>query len=251
MKKLTYLIITTITAILFIFVACKKEKEATISAQELSEKITIEGASRIKGNIPVPDGGEYGTSIEIYTDEIIVEENKTSFDVTFEGIEDKKIAYFKVDGSDDYFELELDEYGSIASRISDLIKEEQKYIGFCIFPGTPVQRQVTVQFCKIPKNKTKAEAKANKQNWCTPKNIKFQCIYNKTGNCSEADIQAATNKLISLTTTFQNNPTNSNCNAVKAAAMQLLQQMKNCNIDDASLTQAANAWNGVDCSLLN
>ncbi|MEZ4878531.1 MAG: hypothetical protein R2801_00010 [Chitinophagales bacterium] len=247
MKKVTYLMFVAILASISLFAACKKEKNA-VSSQELSNNISIDGAKRIKGDIPVPNEGEYGLSLDISTEEINIDEENTSFEVAFEKLNSDKIAFFKVEGADDYFELELDENGSPVARISDIIKEEQKYIGLCVFPYRPVTKQVIVQFCKKDKNKTKEEAKANKQNYCTPKKISFNCI-SKTGKCNDKVINDLANKLISASSTFQNNPTGSNCNAVKSVALQLLQEMKSCGYDNnSSYYQAAKAWEDLDCS---
>lgn len=249
MKKMTYLIFVAIIASVSLFPACNKEKNA-VTSQELSNNISIDGAKRIKGDIPVPNEGEYGLNLSISTEEITIDEENTSFEVAFEKLDSDKIAFFKVEGADDYFELELDENGYPLARISDIIKEEQKYRGFCIFPYKPVYKQVILQFCKKDKNKTKEEAKANKKNYCTPKKISFNCI-SKTGKCNDKAINDIANKLISASSIFQNNPTESNCNAVKSVALQLLQEIKNCDYDkNSSYYQVAKAWEDIDCSIL-
>jgi hypothetical protein len=179
MKKTNLLIwITTLVAI-SLLASCKKEENTIVisDAKSLNEILFIEGAKRIKGDIPVPSSGIFGDDLENATTEIIFSNSNGSFEVQFEYPDEEKIVFFKVDGTEDYFELTLKNDGSIAQKIE---KMENK-ITLCCFcaqpakfnnpPGNPGKYPATLQTCKLEKGKTKEESLKNKNNWSPPKKI--------------------------------------------------------------------------------
>ncbi|WP_192822242.1 hypothetical protein [Rufibacter sp. LB8] len=64
-------------------------------------------------------------------------------------------------------------------------------------------------------------------------------------DCS-VELQEAADIMQRRSTTFNQNPTAANCNALKQSALDVIEKARKCN--DANWEQAAQAWRNVDCS---
>lgn len=178
MKKTNLLIwITTLVAI-SLLASCKKEENTIVisDAKSFNEILFIEGAKRIKGDIPIPSSGIFGDDLENATTEIIFSNSNGSFEVQFEYPDEEKIVFFKVDGTEDYFELTLKNDGSLVQRKNNFYNKFYLCCSNCNNPQDKIrfERQMyyaTLQTCTLEKGKTREESLKNKNNWSPPKKI--------------------------------------------------------------------------------
>lgn len=162
--------------------SCKKEKEEDAiiisDAKSLNDNLHIEGAIRVKGNIPEPIDGIYGGNLEGLTSDVVMSDANPSLEIEFQYPDSEKIVFFKIDGTDDYFEFTMNNEGKTNQKMIDV---NNRFMMLCCIPphcnvkfkNSP-KFLAKVQTCKLQKGKTKAESLADKRNWCPPRKINIQ-----------------------------------------------------------------------------
>lgn len=162
---------------------CKKDADNNVSGGSLitdmnglNSNLYIEGAIRMKGDIPVPSSGTYGGEMELLTTDVVLSDDQLSFEIKMQI--DSSVIFFKIDGTEDYFELVLDRNGKAVQRGSDFRKQEVGLKGICCLPpctwpprfNNPAGK-ATIQTCRLQPGKTKKESLSSRQNWCSPRKI--------------------------------------------------------------------------------
>jgi hypothetical protein len=159
-------------------------------ASTLAAALIIDGAVVKEGNIPAPSSGNYGQTLEITTPEIILTSGN-SFDMEIKTNSNAKILFIKIDGTDKYFQVTLDNNGNIIQSAESVTRVRQCCSPDGCFGLTGkgfIQENfvadATVQVFQPPLQGTAPDLSflSDIRYWSAPKKIKYRCFKTGTGD---------------------------------------------------------------------
>ena len=191
------------------FSHCKKDKEEPApvtptptpapavvkvnDATSLSSALNIEGAIKKTGGIPAPTSATYGRTLDVTTPQVVLTSGN-SFDFELKTTNQAKIVFIKLAGTNEYFQVTLDENGSFIRTANGTTKIRQcctpDGCASLLGPGkggnieSTFNVQATVQVFEPPVQAGVPDLSflSDPQYWSPPQNITYKCFKTGTGS---------------------------------------------------------------------